>query len=109
MAHAPPLGAAVNGARLRVSVISAFVVFVLFVPYTDTASAQQRYALVVSGATGGQEYAAQYLAWTDALDRIFTTRFKLEPAHVTVLSEADNPATASTADNVRKSVAKIQQ
>ena len=128
MGYAAPLGAAMSGAvqgtkgakgtkhevakhegrRLRASVISVFAfAFVCFVPYTS--SAQQRFALVVSGATGGQEYAAQYLAWTDALNRIFTSRFKLDATQVTVLSEGDNPATASTAENVRKSVANIQQ
>ena len=71
--------------------------------------AQQRFALVVSGATGGQEYAAQYLAWTDSLKRIFVERFKVDPAQVFVLSEGDNPATASTADNVRKHVGQVQQ
>lgn len=71
--------------------------------------AQQRFVLVVSGATGGQEYAAQYMAWTDSLKRIFVERFKVDPAHVVMLSEGDNPATASTADNVRKHVAQVQQ
>lgn len=71
--------------------------------------AQQRFALVVSGATGGQEYAAQYMAWTDSLKRIFVERFKVDPAQVVVLSEGDNPATASTADNVRKHVTQVQQ
>ncbi len=71
--------------------------------------AQQRFALVVSGATGGQEYAAQYMAWTDSLKRIFVERFKVDPTQVVVLSEGDNPATASTADNVRKHVTQVQQ
>lgn len=71
--------------------------------------AQQRFALVVSGAAGGQEYAAQYMAWTDSLKRIFVERFKVDPAQVSVLSEGDNPATASTADNVRKHVTQVQQ
>ena len=86
-----------------------FVFFVAFVPYARVAYAQQRYALVVSGATGGAEYAAQYMAWTDTLNRIFTARFKLDPANVIVLAEGDNPATASTGDNVRKSILKVQQ
>jgi hypothetical protein len=71
--------------------------------------AQQRFALIVSGATGGDEYAAQYMAWTDSLKRIFTERFKLEGANVVVLREGDDPAAASTGGNVRKSIARIQQ
>ena len=73
------------------------------------AAAQQRYALIVSGATGGDEYAAQYLAWTDGLRRTFVDRFKLEPASVVVLSEVEDTSVASTADNVRRVVADVRQ
>ena len=93
--------------RVRGFVVFLFVSFISLVPCA--AHAQQRFALVVSGATGGQEYGAQYLAWTDALNRIFTARFKLDPANVVVLREGDDPATASTGDNVRKSIQQLQQ
>ena len=73
------------------------------------ASAQQRFALVVSGASGGQEYATQYRAWTEALKRTLTERFKLPDDHVTLLYEGDDPSAAATADNVRRSVARVQQ
>lgn len=71
--------------------------------------AQQRYALIVSGATGGPEYGAQYTAWTDTLKRTFIERFKLEPGNVMVLAEVEDAASAATADNVRKSVVQVQQ
>ena len=97
------------GAPLPRVVAFVFVAFVLFVPYARAAFSQERYAVIVSGATGGPEYAAQYMAWTDTLNRIFTARFKLNPANVVVLAEGDNPATASTGDNVRKSIQRVQQ
>ena len=73
------------------------------------ASAQQRYALIVAGATGGDEYAAQYAAWTDGLKQTLTGRLKFDPVRVTVLSETDRPEAASTAENVRKAIALVRQ
>ena len=86
-----------------------FAAFVYFVSCTSAAQAQERFALVVSGATGGEEYAAQYQVWSDALKRIFSQRFKIEADKVVVLAEGDDPAKASTADNVRKTIARVQQ
>ena len=86
--------------------LAALAVAVLLA--TD-AAAQQRFAVVVSGATGGDEYAARYAAWSDTLKRVFTERFKLGADDVVALYEGDDPAKASTAENVRKSVARLQQ
>ena len=70
--------------------------------------AQRRYALIVSGATGGDEYAAQYSAWTDTFRHTLTERLKLDPSRVTVLSESDAPEVAATAVNVRKAIDAIR-
>ena len=86
-----------------------FVVFVCFVLTPRGSSGEQRFALIVSGATGGQEYAVQYTAWTDTLARLFADKFKFDPAAVTVLTESDTPATAATADNVRKAVTTLRE
>ena len=86
--------------------LAALAVAVLLA--TD-AAAQQRFAVVVSGATGGDEYAARFAAWSDTLKRVFTERFKLGADDVVALYEGDDPAKASTAENVRKSVARLQQ
>ena len=51
------------------------------------AGAQERYALVVSGASGGPAYAEQYGVWADDLARILRERMKFAPANVTVLEE----------------------
>jgi hypothetical protein len=75
----------------------------------STALAQQRYALVVSGATGGEEYAAQYAAWTDVFTRTLTGRFGFGPERVTTLSESDKPAEAATAANIRKALTSLGQ
>ena len=84
------------------------VVVVASVLMPRGASAEQRYALIVSGATGGQEYATQYTAWTDTLSRVFSGKFKFDPAAVTVLTESESPAAAATAGNVRKALTGIR-
>ena len=77
--------------------------------FAEAPADKQRYALIVSGATGGDEYAAQYAAWTATLQQALVQRMKFEPARVTVLSETDKPESASTADNVRKAIAAVRQ
>lgn len=72
-------------------------------------SAQQRFALIISGATGGEDYAAQYHAWADALQRTLAERMKVDPKRITILLESDTPEAASTAGNVRRAIASVRQ
>lgn len=73
-----------------------------------TAEAQQRYALIVSGATGGEEYVEQYATWTSAFERTLTERMRFDAARVTILSETDDAEAAATAANVRGTIAGIR-
>lgn len=73
-----------------------------------TAQAQQRYALIVSGASGGDEYVEQYAAWTEAFGRTLTDRLKFDPARVTILSDTDESGAAATAVNVRKALGAVE-
>ena len=88
----------------------ALVLTAVLVGVTPTlARAQQRFALVVSGASGGEEYVTQYAAWTDLLQRTLIERMKFDPARITVLVESDAPETASTAGNVRRAITSVRQ
>ena len=71
-------------------------------------AAQERYALIVSGSSGGPPYAERYAAWADDLSRILRERMKLAPDHVAVLEEEGEPAKQATAANVRRMVAGIR-
>jgi hypothetical protein len=73
------------------------------------AAAQQRYVVIVSGATGGQEYAAQYTAWSDTLKRTCIERLKVDASAITVLAESEDAATAATAENVRATLGALRQ
>jgi len=68
----------------------------------------QRFAVIVSGATGGPEYATQYTRWSDDLTTTLVDSLKFDRDRVTVLSDSARPAIASTADNVRRIVAAIR-
>lgn len=73
------------------------------------ANAEARFALIVSGATGGEDYAVQYRSWTTRFVRTLEARLKFDPGLVTVLTESDDAAAAATAANVRKAVASVRQ
>lgn len=76
---------------------------------TMSAAAEQRYVLIVSGATGGQEYDTQYRRWTSDLSRTLTERMTIDPARVTVLSDTSRAEAAANAGNVRTALAAVSQ
>lgn len=80
------------------AVSASLVVPVMAVP----GFAEERYALIVTGATGGPLYAAQYREWSEALAKTLVERMKFDSARVVTLSESDLSASAATAANVRK-------
>jgi hypothetical protein len=71
------------------------------------ASADQRYALIVSGAAGGAEYVAQYDRWTAQLSKTLVETLKFDPALVRVLSDTTRSADSATAENVRRTIASV--
>jgi hypothetical protein len=73
-----------------------------------TTIAQERYALIVAGASGGQEYARQYAAWTEGLSKLLATQMKIDAGRITVLADTPRPDEAATAANVRKAMASLR-
>jgi hypothetical protein len=92
------------GAPVKPMLLGLSLLFLAAAP----AQAQQRFALIISGATGGDEYAAQYTAWTDDFSRTLVEQLRFAAGDVTVLSETDERAAASTAENVRRVVGQIR-
>ncbi len=80
----------------------------LVASWASAAGAQDRYALIVSGASGGAEYVQQYAQWTDALSKVLAERMKLDPRHVTLLTDTPQPDAAATAVNVRRALAAMR-
>jgi hypothetical protein len=92
------------GAAVRVV---AWLAAALVLLHATWATAEQRFALIVSGASGGREYVAQYDRWTKDLSKSLVENLKFDAALVTVLSDTTQPASASTADNVRRVIGSI--
>src|SRR5262245_6277118 len=71
-----------------------------------SASASERYALVVTGASGGKQYAQQYDSWRTSFLDILRDTWSYPDDHVFVLAETESEGVAqSTRDNVRRVLA----
>ena len=95
--------------RATCHVARVFLCAVVVSLVAASATAEQRYALIVSGASGGQEYAQQYDTWIDELSTLLASQMKLDPANIVTLAETPRPDTAATAANVRKVIAKLRR
>lgn len=87
-------------------VLAALMVVVAF---AAPAAAEQRFAVIVSGATGGDRYAAQYAVWTRSLAEMLVGPMAFDPAAVTVLSETADGHEVSTAENLRRVFATLRR
>jgi hypothetical protein len=73
------------------------------------ASAAERYAVVVSGASGGEKYAAQQRQWRREIETFLTAGLGLPGANLVVLEEDGGTSTRSTARNVRSVFADLRR
>lgn len=105
------MGATVNlfVARSSWFVARGSCVVLLVLAVATVASAQQRLALIVTGATGGPLYAAQYREWSETLAKTLIEALKFDAARVVSLSEADAPDTVATAANIRRHLATFRR
>ena len=72
------------------------------------AVAQQRYALVVEGASGGSEFAARHAEWRAVLVETLVGTLGFAPGQVVVLAEAPGPGeTASTREAVTEAIGRF--
>jgi hypothetical protein len=92
------------GAAVRV--VACLAAALVLLPVAG-AAAEQRFALIVSGASGGREYVTQYDRWTRDLSKSLVENLKFDSGLVTVLSDTIQPGSASTADNVRRVIGSI--
>jgi hypothetical protein len=87
--------------------VSVFIAALILLAGSVQAGAQQRYALIVSGAAGGAEYVAQYDRWTTQLSKTLVASLKFDPALVTVLSDTTRSIDSATAENVRRVLGSV--
>lgn len=105
------MGAAVragSSTALRTSARAALAAALLLVP--SLAAAEQRQAIIVSGATGGERYAASYAEWEAALVKGLRDRCGFAPERIVVLSAAARNASAiSSRENVRRALEDLRR
>jgi hypothetical protein len=79
-------------------------------PSTSAAPRDARWAIVVSGASGGAAYAAQLATWRQAIQTALTGRFGFAPAQIVHLVDetAREAGTPATAENVRKAFTTLR-
>ncbi len=73
-----------------------------FLSLAAPALAGERYAIVVSGASGGEKYAAQQQTWRNDLAIALKTTLAFPEANVLVFSEEPTDSLKATAENVRR-------
>jgi hypothetical protein len=67
-----------------------------------------RYAVVIQGASGEEQYAAMHRGWLDSLVQLLREQFRFDAAHLSVLAEqAQAGEQRSTAENVRALFARL--
>lgn len=76
---------------------------------STAASAGDRYALIVSGASGGQAFAQKYDAWRTAFVTLLRQKFGYPEDHVIVLSEEGAGTRKATRENVRTALAELRR
>jgi hypothetical protein len=103
MGTSAPVGPAVNWlARILAAALVLCVVPTL-------AGAQDRSAVLVFGAPGGETYAATYGKWEDALVESLRNRLAFAPERITVLSgRSPDASLRSTEANVRRVFAGLR-
>ena len=73
--------------------------FLLVTP--SAARAGERYALLVTGASGGDAYAQKYAKWRASFLDTLRNRFHYDPQRLIVLAEIPRPGSAQSEEGVR--------
>ena len=74
------------------------------------ALAEARWAIIVSGASGGEKYAEQMRDWREGLRSAMVDRYGFKPEHVRLLvDEAATAGEKGSAENVRKIFSEIKK
>jgi hypothetical protein len=73
-----------------------------------TLARAERYALIVSGAAGGPEYAQQYAGWTRTMVSTLVETMKIDAAKIVVLADAAGGEQSASAANVRRALSALR-
>jgi len=86
-----------------------FVCFVCFV-VSGSAFAENRWAVIISGASGGEKYAEQMATWRTDMRTALVDRYQFKPEFVKMfVDEAAASGDKGSAENVRKFFAELKK
>ena len=89
---------------------AGFAAFAFIVVSASSASAGDRYALIVTGASGGDVYAQKYTKWRVAFVDTLRGKFHYDPARLVVLADTESAGVKkSTRENVRAALADFRK
>jgi hypothetical protein len=107
MDPAADVGAALTALRVLAIASVACIVFVAAAP---AAIAGERYAVVVTGASGGDAYAQKYAAWRTAMATTLRDKFGYAAERMFLLGEDEqNGVMKSTRENVRATLNDLRR
>lgn len=90
---------------MRTTLLAALIVL-----FAHAAAAEQRWAIVLSGASGGPKYAESMKSWRSALTSALIDRYRFAKEKVRVLvDETVKPGEQGTAVNVRAAIADVKK
>ncbi len=102
---APALGASM---RTRIAWVVACLLACLL--SGRTAAAGERYALIVTGASGGDAYAQKYAKWRVAFVATLRDKFAYAPDRMFVLAESESDGVEkATRENVQKRLGELRR
>jgi hypothetical protein len=73
------------------------------------AAAAERYALVISGVSGGEKYAAQQKKWREEIATFLTAGLAVPDANLVVLDEEHDASSTPTAANIRRVLGDLRR
>jgi len=86
------------------------VVLVASLVFPSLAAGEARWAIIVSGASGGQKYADQMREWRATLQTALADRYRFDKDHLRVfVDETAKTGEPATAENIRKVFAELKR
>jgi hypothetical protein len=82
---------------------------VLWFSILAPAAAAERYAVVISGVSGGEKFAAQQKKWREEVATFLTAGLSLPDANLVVLDEEHDGSSRATAENVRRVLGDLRR
>jgi hypothetical protein len=103
------MGAAMSGPGFCRQTCLALAALACVCAFDGSALAAERYALIVTGASGSSEYALKYQSWRAALMATLGGQFSYPDDHIITLAEEEKAAARKpTRENVRAALAELQ-